>query len=67
MSKEVHYCYDDTELSEVAKFMSQKQIRRLPVINKSKKLVGIISLGDLARESRSTQNVGEALQKISQP
>src|SRR5262249_21149130 len=48
MSKEVLYCYEDQDLDEVAKNMADMKVRRLPVLNREKRLVGILSLGDLA-------------------
>jgi len=49
MSDEVLYCFEDQDLDEVARNMSIMKIRRLPVVNRDKRLVGIISFGDLAR------------------
>ena len=49
-TEQVLYCYEDEELDHVAKNMSQQQVRRLPVVNRDKRLVGIVSLGDLAVE-----------------
>jgi CBS domain-containing protein len=66
MSKEVLYCYDDQQLDDVAHNMSDVQVRRLPVVNRDKRLVGIISLGDLAkRENAAT--AGETVAGISAP
>jgi CBS domain-containing protein len=48
MSDEVLYCFEDQDLDEVARNMSIMKIRRLPVVNRDKRLVGIISFGDLA-------------------
>lgn len=48
MSQEVLYCFDDQELKEIARNMGDVKVRRLPVVNRDKRLVGIISLGDLA-------------------
>jgi len=53
----VLYCYEDEELAHVAKNMGEEQVRRLPVVNRDKRLVGIVSLGDLA------QNEGRAASK----
>ena len=53
----VLYCYEDEELAHVAKNMGEEQVRRLPVVNRDKRLVGIVSLGDLA------QNEGRAATK----
>jgi len=48
-SEKVLYCYEDEELDHVAKNMSQQQVRRLPVVNREKRLVGIVSFGNLAQ------------------
>jgi CBS domain-containing protein len=54
MSKEVLYCFDDDELDDVASNMGDIQVRRLPVMNRDKRLVGIVALSDLAaREDAS--------------
>jgi CBS domain-containing protein len=65
MSTEVLYCYDDQELDEVAQNMSQIQVRRLPVVNREKRLVGILSLGDLAKSQKAT--AGKAVADITRP
>lgn len=66
MSQEVLYCFDDEELEDVAQNMAEMKIRRLPVVNRDKRLVGIISLGDLARrEDAST--TGHTISEISEP
>lgn len=64
MSREVRWCYDDEDADQVLSTMADEQIRRMPVLNREKRLVGIISLGDLAKghESRSA---GAALSDIS--
>lgn len=50
MTDEVHYCYDDDDVDEVAAKMSDVQVRRFPVISREdKRLVGIVSLGDISR------------------
>ena len=64
MSTEVKYCFEDEELDHVAKNMGQIQMRRLPVMNRRKRLVGILSLGDLATKGDRGQ-AGEALQGVS--
>ena len=50
MSREVLYCFDDQELKDIARNMGEMKVRRLPVLNRDKRLVGIVSLGDLARK-----------------
>jgi CBS domain-containing protein len=66
MSKEVLYCFDDDEMQNVAKNMGDIQVRRLPVVNRDKKLVGILSLGDLARKTDSG-TAGKAMADIAEP
>jgi CBS domain-containing protein len=66
MSHEVLYCAEDDELEAVASNMSDIQVRRLPVINKSKRLVGIISLGDIALAD-GPESAGQAICGISEP
>src|SRR6516162_9598832 len=48
MSPEVKYCFEDEDVAHVAENMAELQVRRLPVMNRDKRLVGIVSLGDLA-------------------
>jgi CBS domain-containing protein len=64
MSPSVKYCYEDQRLEEVLSNMASEQIRRLPVISRDKRLVGIVSLGDLAKES-TRREAGEALEGIA--
>jgi CBS domain-containing protein len=66
MSSEVKYCFDDDELDEVAQNMADIKIRRLPVVNHDKRLVGIVSLGDIALVA-GPANAGSALCLISEP
>jgi len=65
MSPEIKYIYDDESLEEAAENMGKLQIRRLPVLNREKRLVGIVSLGDLALKKKG--KAGDALKGISQP
>jgi CBS domain-containing protein len=67
MTREVFYCFDDQSVEEAAAQMRDRQIRRLPVLNRDKRLVGIVSLGDLAIETGDDQLVGHALEGISEP
>jgi CBS domain-containing protein len=53
MSAHVHWCYEDQPIDEVLDEMSDTQIRRLPVVDREKHLVGIVSLGDLATHAAS--------------
>jgi CBS domain-containing protein len=67
MSKDIRYCYEDQTVEEVAQNMGDLQVRRLPVVNREKRLVGILSLGDLARERSGRDGAGQALGEISRP
>jgi CBS domain-containing protein len=66
MTTEVRYCHDDDAISDATDIMAELQIRRLPVINRDKRLAGILSLADVARENEPVQ-AGVALQGISRP
>lgn len=66
MTADVKYCYDDQDLDEVTANMGDIQVRRLPVLNRDKRLVGIIALGDIAR-AQSGDGTGAALSQISRP
>jgi len=66
MSNEVLYCFEDQEVDEVCRNMGQNQIRRLPVMSRDKRLVGMLSLGDIAFNGEG-RRAGEALSQISNP
>lgn len=66
MSQDVKYCFDDEEIDVAADNMGDLQVRRLPVVNRDKRLVGIVSLGDIAR-AHKPKETGEALREVSQP
>ena len=66
MTQDVKYCFEDQDLDEVTQNMGDIQVRRLPVVNRDKQLVGIIALGDIAR-SNSGDGTAQALHQISQP
>ena len=65
MSSEVRYVYEDESVEDAARNMSELQVRRLPVLDRNKRLVGIVSLGDLA--VKQAKPAGEALKSISRP
>jgi len=67
MTPEVIYCYDDQGLSEVAKLMEERQVRRILVLSRDKRLVGIVSLGDVAVKSGDERLSGEVLEQVSEP
>jgi CBS domain-containing protein len=66
MSEGVHYCFEDQSVEEAAQLMSKIQVRRLPILNRDKRLVGIVALADIATEARSDRPASEALSGISQ-
>ena len=66
MSKEVLYCFDTDEIDDVARNMGKARVRRLPVVNRDKRLVGIVSLGDVARNDDAT-NIGQTVTRASTP
>ena len=66
MSKEVLYCYEDEELEHVAQNMGDMQVRRLPVMDRKKRLVGIVSIGDLSLTT-SPDVTGLAVADVSRP
>src|SRR5438093_1051691 len=51
MTPDIIFCYEDDDVQKAAQVMKDKQIRRLPVLNRNKELVGIVSLGDLADDT----------------
>jgi CBS domain-containing protein len=67
MSGEIKYCYEDQTVDEVTQNMGELRIRRLPVLSRDKRLVGILSLGDLAIDETARDEAGEALGGISRP
>ena len=72
MSAEVLYCFEDQTLDEVAANLGDLKVRRLPVMSREKRLVGILSLGDMARKEparkgNGTDPAADALKAISQP
>jgi CBS domain-containing protein len=67
MSQEVLYCFDDESLDDVARQMRELQIRRMVVLDRGKRLVGIISIGDIARSDEDLHLSAHALSGVSEP
>jgi CBS domain-containing protein len=67
MSDEVKYIYDDETTDGLAQKMAELQIKRLPVINRDNRLVGIVSLGDIANQGDTRSAAAQALRGISRP
>ncbi|MBE2185831.1 MAG: CBS domain-containing protein [Rhodothermales bacterium] len=67
MTEGLEWCFEDDAVTAAAAKMKAKQIRRLPVMSADKRLVGMLSLGDLAVEGSNDARSGEVLEKISEP
>jgi CBS domain-containing protein len=67
MTPDVVYGFDDQDMQDAARLMEQYQIRRLPVLNRRKQLVGIVALGDLAVHPGQQSLAGEVLEQVSEP
>lgn len=65
MSDKVRYCFDDQSVDEAAALMRHAQIRRMPVLNREKRLVGIVALADFATKCGDEHVVSDALSGIS--
>lgn len=65
MSEGVYYCFDDDDVEAVSQKMAETKTRRLPVLNHNKRLVGIVSIGDLAGVEKSQSYVHQALKQIT--
>ncbi|HVY45056.1 MAG TPA: CBS domain-containing protein [Minicystis sp.] len=61
------YCHEDDDWRDVARSMRELQIRRMPVLDRKNRLVGMISIGDLARHANDERMTGDVLEGISQP
>jgi CBS domain-containing protein len=66
MTQEVKYCYEDDDIDSVVKNMAEIKVHRLPVMNRDKRLVGIVSLGDIAIQG-DTGQVDTAVSGIKEP
>lgn len=67
MSDGIAWAYEDDSVEQAAKIMSERQVRRLPVVNRAKRLVGIVALGDFAVQSTEIRPAAQALTEISKP
>lgn len=65
MTENLHYCFEDQDADEVAKDMGAQRVRRMPVLDRDMRLVGVVSLGDLAARGARFA-AGGALQDISE-
>jgi len=61
------YCFDDEDLTIAARKMEEGRIRRMIVLNRDKRLVGVVSLGDLAERNRDEHLTAEVLERVCEP
>ncbi|HVI34362.1 CBS domain-containing protein [Phenylobacterium sp.] len=66
MTPDVECCYEDDDIGEAADRMAELQVRRLAVVDRDKRLVGIVALGDIARQAKD-KTTGQTLEEISEP
>ena len=67
MSPGIVWSYEEDSIDKAAEMMSKHQVRRLPIVNADKRLVGIVALGDFTVERSDIEVAGEALSEISKP
>jgi CBS domain-containing protein len=67
MTADIHYVFSDDSVEDAASRMGELQVRRLPVLNRDKRLVGIISIGDVSKSDGATDDSGAALRQIAEP
>jgi CBS domain-containing protein len=64
MTKDVFWCFEDQDVKDVAKRMREKNVRRMLIMNKDKKLVGVVSIGDIAKVEQN--ETGKTLKDIAE-
>lgn len=67
MTPNVVFCFEDQEVADAGKIMQDHKIRRLPVVNRQRHLVGVLSLGDIALGTGDTKLAGVSIQEVSTP
>ncbi|UOF02913.1 CBS domain-containing protein [Bdellovibrio reynosensis] len=65
MSEGIEYCFEEDEINSVATKMARNQVRRLPVVNANKRLVGMVSLGDIATKVKDPSISHQVLSGVS--
>jgi CBS domain-containing protein len=66
MTPAVFHCYEDEEIEEVGRQMQEKEVRRMLILDRQEKLVGVVSLGDIAKTTGETELAGETLGEIAE-
>jgi len=67
MSTDIVSCCEDDDITVATRLMREKQVRRLPVLSRDKRLIGIVTLGDVALNTGDTQASARTLQAVSEP
>src|SRR3954447_10697410 len=66
MTQDIFFCYADEDVESVAEYMQENEVRRIVILNRQKKLVGVVSLGDIAKTSGEKELAGETLGEIAE-
>ena len=67
MTTRIHVCYPDDDVEEAVKAMEESQVRRVPVVDRTDRLVGIMTQADLARRAPELGKTAEVLERVSAP
>ena len=67
MPPDLAYCFEEQSIEDGVQMMERYQIRRLPILSRAKRLVGMVSLGDLAVRSDNETRMGATLKQVSEP
>ena len=65
MSEKIYYCFEDDDIEDAARCMAENRVRRLPILNRDKRLTGIVSLADIAQTGEECEKT--ALEGVSEP
>jgi CBS domain-containing protein len=66
MNPQIFYRYEDDDVGEIARYMQEEEVRRMLILNRDKRLVGVVSIGDIARTSGEKHLAGETLGHIAE-
>ena len=67
LSEDAVCCYEVQDDERVARLMAEHKVRRLPVLDRNEKLVGVVSIGDLANRAHADMEVGKAMESVAEP
>lgn len=65
MTTDVHWCYDDQTAEEIGDYMAEKEIRRVLILDRNKRLAGVVSIGDLSKVQGQQEKTGETMREIA--